>query len=290
MIVKTFSRTFTDREISLMRISVFLLFIGRAWQGMFFDLPLRTFFWDEKLLEGIVTLLTGDSWQNYVTNKSVNIDLIINRLGMCTGIFWALMGFLSLRVQKDWKWSLRMMKFAAFTLIILSLLYYKDRFFAVGQLLEYSIQVAAPLVLIYAVSGKLNTQKIRLVLRIVIAVSFICHGLYAYGYYPLPGLWVQWSMDVFFISDNDSAAQFLKIAGLLDFLAAAALFFLPTLRMALYYCIIWGTLTAIARIYCNFYYDFALQSLHQHAFETSYRLVHGAMPLFLLWCCKNEKT
>ncbi len=289
MIANSFSRSFTEREILLLRISVFLLFAGRAWQGLFFDLPLRTFFWDEKLLEGIIVWITGDNWQNYVTNNSVNIDLIINRLGMITGVFWAFCALLSLWVQKGFKWSLRVLKLAAVSLFILALLYYKDRFYALGQLLEYSIQVSIPLVLVYAVSENLNTKKFRLILRVVIGITFVCHGLYAFGFYPLPGKWVQWTLDLFFITNDDAAVQFLKIIGLLDFLSAAALFLLPTFKIAIFYCIIWGSLTAFARIYCNFYFDFAIQSLHQHAFETIYRIAHGALPLFLLWCSKNEQ-
>ena len=69
-------------------ICVFFLFLVRAWQGLFWDLPLRAFFWDQNLLEGVVTTLTKDSWQNYVTNKSINIDAFINRLGAFTGFFW----------------------------------------------------------------------------------------------------------------------------------------------------------------------------------------------------------
>ena len=147
-----------------------LAFAGRAWQGLFFDLPLRTFFWDEKLLEGIIVWITGDNWQNYVTNNSVNIDLIINRLGMITGVFWAFCALLSLWVQKGFKWSLRVLKLAAVSLFILALLYYKDRFYALGQLLEYSIQVSIPLVLVYAVSENLNTKKFRLILRVVLGL------------------------------------------------------------------------------------------------------------------------
>jgi len=277
-----FSRNFTSKELLLLKVLVFCLFIGRAWQGLFWDLPLRTFFWDQSMLEGIVTFLTGDTWQSYVTNKSIDIDSWINRLGAFMGFFWLFCAMVVLKINKELKWGKGLLYTASFSLFILALLYFKDKFWDLGQLFEYSLQVASPIILAHAIYGGANTPNFRKVLKPLIAITFICHGLYAYGYYPRPGLWVQWTMDILMLSD-ESANQFLATMGLLDFLVAAYLFIPYTFRGAIWYCIIWGTLTATARLVGNFYFHIPLESFHQFTYEMLYRLVHGGIPLLLWW-------
>jgi hypothetical protein len=288
MNVNHFSRDFSSKEISLIKICVFFLFLGRAWQGLFWDLPLRAFFWDQDLLEGVITSLTNDSWQNYVTNKSINIDTFINRLGAFTGFYWLCCAILSLFIRKSWTWPKRILCLASFSLFLLALLYYKDRFYALGQLFEYSIQIAAPLILVYVINGGQNSKNFRFLLKGIIAVTFICHGLYACSFYPLPGIWVQWCLDILFFQTDVSATQFLLLMGMLDFFAALALFFKFSFKVALWYCIVWGTITALIRVIGNFYINVPLESLHQWAYEMFYRLVHGGIPLLLLWCSKNK--
>ncbi|MCH2022832.1 MAG: hypothetical protein MK207_10180 [Saprospiraceae bacterium] len=288
MDTKYFSREFETKEIFLIRISVFFLFIGRAWQGLFWDLPLRAFFWDQNLLEGLIITLTNDTWQNYVTNKSVDLDSIVNNLGFSIGLFWLLCAILSLYIKESWKWSKRLIYVGSFSLFLLALLYYKNKFYAIGQLFEYAIQIISPIVLIYVINGKQNNNFLRYLIKIVIAITFICHGLYACAFYPIPGTWVQWSLDLLFFSSDISAKKFLFVMGLIDFLAALGLFFKFSFKISIWYCIIWGFLTAIVRLIANFYINIPIDSLNQWAFEMFFRLVHGALPLFLYCCSKNN--
>ncbi|MFK7799301.1 MAG: hypothetical protein AB8E82_17760 [Aureispira sp.] len=283
----TLHRPFHSREILGLKLLVICLFLGRAYQGIFFDLPLRTFFWDEALLEGVVTWLTGDSWQNYVTNKSMNTDKMINTIGWSVGVFWALCGALVLLFEKKRSWLRYIFYIATLSLICLALLYWKEKFKAFGQLFEYASQVSAPLILVYAVWNGSNSPKFRLVLKLVVATTFVCHGLYAIGYYPQPGIWIQWCMDTFYFPTDESAQLFLKVMGVLDFAAAALLFFRPTFNLAIGYCILWGCMTATARVWCNFYWEFPLDSLHQWTYQMLLRLIHGGLPL-LLWYWSRE--
>jgi len=78
----------------------------------------------------------------------------------------------------------------------------------------------------------------------------------------------------FHLSDSQ-ALWWLKVAGVIDFIAAAALFIPALMRPAIWYCIVWGTLTAFARIVSNFSFDLPLDSLHQWLHETIFRLPHG---------------
>lgn len=285
-----FVRDFTQRELFWLRVFVCCLFLGRAWEGLFWDLPLRAFFWDQNLLEGVVTTLTGDTWQSYVTNKSVPLDAMINALGKTLGFFWLGCAVLAMVVKKEWRWAKWVLNAAAFSLFLLAFLFFKELFMAWGQFWEYSIQVTAPLFLTHLVYGGQNAPRFRWGLKIAIAIAFFSHGLYAYGYYPQPGVWQQWCMDILGFPDNTSAKQFLVVAGVLDF-AAAFLILVPigfAYKPAVWYCIIWGFLTALARIVGNFYANIPFQSLHEYGYETLYRLVHGGIPLLLWWCSKEN--
>lgn len=288
---KVLVRGFTSKELLLVRIVVFFLFFGRGWQGLFWDLPLRTFFWDQHLLEGIITTLTGDTWQNYVTNRSFNIDQFIDSLGFGMGLFWMLCAIVVLFLKDTWKFGKWLLYFGSFSFSLLALLYFKDKFWQVGQFFEYAIQMTAPLVLAYVLYGGKNTPRFRLSLKVVIATTFVCHGLYAYAYYPQPGVWIQWCMDILCFKEDQTARQFLIVMGLLDFIAAVLLFvpFKWITSVAIWYCIVWGTLTSLARLVGNFYIEIPLESLHQYAYQTVYRFVHGGIPLLLWWCFK-EKT
>lgn len=274
---------FRQNEIRIFQVLVVCLFLGRAYQGIYWDLPLRAFFWNQQLLQGVVESWFGMSWQEYATDVE-HTDAFINRLNQGLGFFWlgcaVVVGLLHLKKR----WMAWVMYLGSFSLFLLAILYWMEFFLAWGQFFEYILQVVAPIWLVHAIFKGQNTPRFRWGIKIGIAVSFVCHGLYAYGYYPQPGPWVQWCMDMFFIPQDDAAKAFLRIMGILDFVAAGLVLlpYRPVLNMALWYCILWGTMTAVARLSSNFYWNFPLQSLHQWTFELLFRLVHGGIPL-LLW-------
>jgi hypothetical protein len=287
---KTLIRAFSSKELLFLRILVCCLFLGRGWQGLFWDLPLRTIFWDEYLLEGIVTTLTGDTWQNYVTNRTFDVDQFIDTLGASIGAFWIFCAVMVLFIKETWKFGKGLLYLGAFSFSILALLLFKDKFWQVGQFFEYAIQVTAPLVLAHVIYKGQNTPRFRMTLKVIIAITFVAHGLYACAYYPQPSVWIGWCMDVLPFKEDQTAKHFLIIMGVLDFLAAALLFvpFKKVSSLAIWYCIIWGVLTSLARLVGNFYIEMFWESLHQHAYEAFYRLVHGGIPLFLWWSLKEK--
>ena len=283
---------FSDTAIKWLQAMVIALFLGRAWQGLFWDMPLRSFFWDESLLGGLVTTLTGDTWQNYVTNVSVPSDQLIDALSVVIGIFWLCCAAIVPFGFRYPKLAKVLLYTGSVTLGLLAILYAKDHYWQVGQLLEYAAQVTAPIFLVAIFQPKANTPRFRFWLRVVIATTFVCHGLYAAAFYPQPGMWISWCRNILGFQTDEGVRQFLILMGVLDFVAAAGLFvpwrwvFVP----AVWYCVIWGFLTAFARIVGNFYADVALSSLHQHSYEVFYRLVHGGLPVLLWWAYQQATT
>jgi uncharacterized membrane protein len=87
-----------------------------------------------------------------------------------------------------------------------------------------------------------------------------------------------------------TAIRFLFIAGILDF-AVAILLFIPRLwKFALLYAILWGFLTALARVFGTFSFDLTWLSLHQNLYQTVYRIPHGLIPLLLYFIMKKAQS
>ena len=211
-------------------------------------------------------------------------------MGAGIGLFWVLCALAVPFLKETWKFGKWLLYLGSFSFGLLALLYFKDKFWEVGQFFEYATQVTAPLILAQVLYGGQNTARFRTSIKLIIATTFICHGLYAYAYYPQPSIWIQWCMDVLYFEEDQTASQFLIVMGLLDFIAAVLLFapFKWVSSVAIWYCIIWGILTSLARLVGNFYIEMIWESLHQHTYEVMYRLVHGGIPLFLWWCLKEN--
>ena len=62
-------------------------------------------------------------------------------------------------------------------------------------------------------------------------------------------------------------------------------------RTSLWYCVLWGSITAFARIVGTYYAGMPFQSLHEGLYEVIYRLPHAILPLYLLlFDVKKEKV
>lgn len=273
----------------ILRVATFALFAGRAWQHLFWDAPFRTLLWDQQVMENLVFSLRGGTWQEYVTSAAT--DQFIQNTVIGFGIFYALMAVITLVVPKR-----QLTKFTSLyilssvALVFLAFLYSKEKFFHTGQFFEYTIQFLLPLFFCYGLSQRIEPKKWLLFMKIAIAFTFTAHGLYAIGYYPQPGVFVDMLLNIFNISEA-TAKSILQIAGVLDFVISITIFIPRLSTYSLIYAALWGGLTALARVWANFYIEFPLESLHQHLYETVYRLPHMLVTLaalFLSFYLKNK--
>ncbi len=264
----------------LLKTCVFLIFIGRAYQHLFWDAPYRTFFWDESTLKPIIEGVFKTPWQDYVT--SAKTDSVIQTIIKLNGVLYLIAAISVILIKKiNRKWFRIPILIGGFSLIVLTILMTKEKFYHTAQFFEHSIQFGLPFVLLYSFSEKFNLEKFIFVLKLLIAFTFFCHGLYAFGFYPVPGKFVDMVIQILGFSE-ENAITFLYIAGIIDFILAI-LIFIPKLQLyALWYAVIWGLLTAIARIAANFYLDFPLQSIHQNIHEVVFRIPHGLTPLLVI--------
>ncbi|MEM9916931.1 MAG: hypothetical protein AAF990_02475 [Bacteroidota bacterium] len=263
----------------ILQFSTAAVFAGRAFQHLYWDAPFRAFFWDEGWMSGIVEKLLGIPWDTYITSPTT--DLWIARLVVAFGILYAICALLSLLIHLPFFQRFKgLLLVGALGLIFLSFLYYKEKFFSIGQFLEYSLQFGSPIFLWwYLKKGPLNATQIRW-MKIATALTFTCHGLYAVNYYPLPGLFVHMTISILGINDG-LAIQFLLVAGILDFLISAVIVFLPDrwIKPAVAYAFVWGFLTSLARIWAHFHWEFAGEALLTWTHETVLRFPHFLIPL-----------
>lgn len=274
----------TNKRLVLLvlRWSCCLLFFGRAWQHIFWDAPYRTFFWDETLMEGVVTSLLDISWHDYVTNPLV--DANIQRLIKGTGIFYLAIAFLSLGLQKRHRFGQPLLYLAALSMSFLALLYCKEKFYHIGQFFEYSCQIISPVLLALVLyhGAFWESKNFKLIAKIAVAFTFTAHGVYALGYYPRPVVFLDMTINILGVSES-YAQWFLTIAGVLDFIAAIGLFLPKHTFIFILYCVVWGFLTALARTWANVRIGpLFFELVHQYLPQTIYRMPHTLIPLLVL--------
>ena len=121
----------------------------------------------------------------------------------------------------------------------------------------------------------------------MIAAVFTAHGLYAVGYYPVPGYFLGMVIDILGFTEQ-GALNFLLVVGILDFIGSILIFVPKVTRYALIYLAIWGFLTSFARLVAGFSFDFFWELLHLNLYQTIYRLPHGILPIIVLLKMKNR--
>ena len=271
----------TIRQLQFLKFLAFSVFIGRAYQHLFFDIPLRELLWDEGLMKGIVERFTSLSWETYITDTTT--DYWIQDITQSFGVFYVLCAIVVIFIQPHQKRLGKVLLAGSVGLILLALLYWKEKFMSIGQFIEYAAQFGMPIFLYFALFKLTEVNKTKFInaIKIAIALTFIGHGLYALGFYPVPFTYTEMMISVFGLSESN-AIFFLKIAGIVDLIAAVAIFIPKVEKPFLWYCVIWGTMTALARVVGNFYWEIPWESLPQWWFASFYRLPHGGLALLVL--------
>lgn len=272
----------------LVQGATFLVFLGRAWQHIFGEGPYRDFFWDEALVGAFVKGVFGWDWQYYLSN--IATDGFIQDFTKGLGYFFLLNAVAALLVKRLPKISAFILKPGGLLLIFLALVYFMDRFFIFAQFFEYSIQFLSPFFLLYLARNKVNPRLVFW-MKIAIALTFTCHGLFAAGVFPRPAVFVTMTMKILHLGEAQSIL-FLKAAAALDFLLSILIFlpFRKVRNVALAYAVFWGFFTSIARVWAFYHPAFWQDSLLQWTPETIMRMPHFLIPLFVLLYYLTQKS
>ncbi len=271
----------------LLQISVFTLLLSRAWQYLYWDSPLRTLLWDEDLASPFVMRL-GWTWSEWVSSPQAS--LYIDQMTLVLGIGFLIAALGTLLFNKFPSISFSLLILGGSLCLFHALLDTKDHFGRIGHFAELSLQWMSPFLLAFLLSKLYTDNRFHYWVRLAIALTFIGHGLYAWGYYPVPGHFQQMMISGFGVT-NVQALFLLKMAGFLDFLAAFLLFvpFKKWAYIGLYYIIVWGFLTALARVWSHMELSSVGNLFTFWLPEATLRIVHFLVPLALLSWWKEKK-
>ena len=267
----------------LLLLSTVCSLAGYAYAYLFWGGPWRTLFWNEALLGEWVTRTSGRSWTDFVTDPAVGAAIDAGEAGV--GL---LLGATALVVAAGRRWTGRLWSVAlglGFLLLLAhALLVAWDRFLRPVELFEYALRVAAPLLLYRAaVRGGCDSGLLRGI-QLATALTFAAHGLYALGYYPVPGDFLGMTTGILGVGEG-AARSLLRAAGVLDLLVAVLVFVPRAAGVALGYAAAWGLATALARLAYGWGAGPLGEHLGQQGWAVLVRLGHALIPLagYLLW-------
>jgi hypothetical protein len=261
----------------ILRFACVALFLGRAWQHLFIGTPYRPILFSQSLMEGFVLKVFGLDWTTWATSPVVEANLKLATQGI--GVFFVLGAAAAWVTSPRRIWAHVCLGMGAMVLSVIAFAIYRDKMLRLVEFFELSCMVSAPLALLLATRrGNGHETLLRLALPLALAATFAGHGLYAVGFYQVPGEWVTMVMTILRVSEP-AAVNLLFAAGILDFLVAVGIF-LPGLRaVAAAYAFTWGLLTASARVVANV----TPENFHESALfwipETLVRLPNALVPL-----------
>lgn len=274
---------------NLLRWACASLFLGSAWLTYVQGFPSRSLFWDEAMFRPLVERL-GMDWQWWVASPEMGEALV--KLDFLISTWWILGALaLVLMVYLPRKLVIFFVVTGGALLLAQWLLNSKENFWRVGYLVEHAAQVGTPFLLLYAWSVAHPAKMLRW-LSILVALTFIGHGLYAVGFHPVPPHFVLMTTEAFdflrgtnevAVHSVDLARRALWIVGLLD-LVAAIILLLPNQkakRIALYWIIPWAVLTTLARLWSGAQFGSWATYLSYWIPEFLIRIPHVVLPLLL---------
>ena len=265
-------------NIALWGLVIFLW--ARAYQHLFFEGPYRAFFLDQELFGGIQGAISDLSWLEFVNSPNTDQYILWYTRGM--GWIWLLTSVLFWGYRKVSLYGLWIAAIvSALGLLFYGASNYLDKGYQLAQWMEYASQIAMPILVVFLLQKGVSNRWLLLA-KGAIALTFLGHGLYALGYFPLPGHFVYMTTEILGVSDT-GARDLLFVAGVLDLVAVVFLFVPKIDKYALLYCILWGFLTALARpvAYIQPGPVFWI-SVHQSLYEFFVRLPHFILPLCTL--------
>lgn len=264
----------------IVQIATVAVFLGRAWQHWRWDAPFRTLLWDENWMSGLVQTFLGMDWASY--SSSPVVDATIQNGIQLMGVYYFLAAIAALFIRKFPAFLKWIVIVGGVCLVLLAGLYCKEKFFNLGQFFEYSLQFGSPFLLVYLLKQPIVSDRLFLLIKFGIALTFTCHGLYAVNFYPRPGLFTEMTMNILQVNDQ-MAIRFLNTAGIMDFIISIGIFLPRQLgKYSLLYAVLWGLATTLARVWAHFDVEWLDYVLVQWLHESVMRFPHFLIPLGVL--------
>lgn len=149
----------------------------------------------------------------------------------------------------------------------------------IQNFIEHALQYGVPALAGLYVLKSASSKTVQRIAKVLMAATFVGHGVYAFGvdiastnFVPM----VSATLNV----DVQTAQNFLRVAAVLDFLFAASILTGIGLRYTIWYGVVWGVLTALARWYYFGMLGMENGTMLKAMVETGFRMCHGLIPLW----------
>ncbi|NNC88217.1 MAG: hypothetical protein HKN82_07130 [Akkermansiaceae bacterium] len=266
--------------ISVLRAAAFLVFLSQAWLHVFWDAPFRALLWNQDLMEPWVERILDQGWEEYAACSDRPIQNVIRGFG----VFYAACAILCWTARRGRRWQLAALVAGGLALAFLAFLKFLDHNQQTPQLIEYTAQWATPLFLAVALARGDRPRPdpgLVIAMKVAVAFTFAGHGVYAAGLLPVPGEYMFMTMQCLRVTE-EAAGLLLRVAGILDFVVAAAIFVPLLSKYALWYAAAWGALTSLARVVSHLTPAENAYGIDPWLAESLTRAPHALLPLALL--------
>lgn len=154
------------------------------------------------------------------------------------------------------------------------------------QMIEHALQFFLPVFWMAVVQNadRINHKSWLYTLKIVLALTFIGHGIFAVGLNIVPQNFIDMTTVSLYLNEPQ-AISLLFVMGIWDFIVAILLFmpFRSIQKWSFFYMVAWGGITAFARMYWQIDQIGTTDFWLQNTPNTVYRLPNGLIPLFLFY-------
>ncbi|MCH2234803.1 MAG: hypothetical protein MK078_11190 [Crocinitomicaceae bacterium] len=162
--------------------------------------------------------------------------------------------------------------------------------FPFAQMIEHSLQLGTPIVLIRLIYTPDRIDSSYKVLLCLSVLTFVGHGLFALGIPEIPHSFLKLTSSIIGLNPEYSS-YFLAVFGILDLIMLALLFKIPNIpikRILIGYMIIWGGITTLSRVTSGMIsYNLFSEDLLKMFTHTLYRIVHFIIPMVLFLILKR---
>ncbi len=270
----------------LLKLTVSITLLARGWLYFRWDSPIRGLLWQEEWWSGILENCFDTSWGVYAAHSDPYITRGIEWVGILLMCASALPWFCGAK-QKPW-WVFWPLLLASLVLVIDAVARWHEKSFQIGMLIEMSLQCTAPFLLICLWPLRNRAKHWNGIAAVACSLTFIGHAFYALNIHPRPSYFSTMSMDILRMSEQDSITLLTGV-GILDITVAICIF-LPGVRTAaIWYMVVWGALTALARVVANVNPAENYYGLDPWLAEAFVRAAHCSIPLLLLVTVEPKK-
>ena len=177
-------------------------------------------------------------------------------------------------------WPRRTLRVVTAGLVVVGITEFVESGWQIQNLLEHALLMGAPMALAMRWSEQGRAASVQLALFLT-AATFLGHGVYALGVGREDTNFIEMTTTLLGVG-ADGADIFLKVVGGLDILAAILLMVGRGFKIALWYMVGWGLVTAVARVVYLTGADSNWAGVTLAVAAMAYRLVHGLAPLWIL--------